>query len=185
MRVLLWAMLSTVLLAGCAERPADRAARRDVNRTPDTNLTDTPRVTTDRASPGQTSTGGAVRTDQGIEHRAGKPVIEEASPSDQAPPSRDNTGVNVRDSDPYLTETPTDQSEARRDIDTTAAIRRQIIDSEMSLNARNVKIMTGEDGKVTLRGVVNSDEEKQEIEKIAKEVAGEGNVESKLEVKRD
>jgi osmotically-inducible protein OsmY len=52
----------------------------------------------------------------------------------------------------------------------------------MSFNARNVKIVT-EQGKVTLRGVVDNAEEKQAIEKFAHEIAGGAeNVTSKLEV---
>jgi osmotically-inducible protein OsmY len=38
---------------------------------------------------------------------------------------------------------------------------------------------------VTLRGVVESDEEKQKIERIARELAGEEKVESQLMVDRD
>jgi osmotically-inducible protein OsmY len=51
----------------------------------------------------------------------------------------------------------------------------------MSTDAHNVKIIT-QDGKVTLRGPVKTDEEKQRIEDIAKELAGVDNVDSELEV---
>jgi osmotically-inducible protein OsmY len=44
-----------------------------------------------------------------------------------------------------------------------------------------VKIIT-QNGKVTLRGPVKSEEEKKQIEQIAAEVAGVGNVQSQLEV---
>jgi hyperosmotically inducible protein len=44
-----------------------------------------------------------------------------------------------------------------------------------------VKIIT-QDGKVTLRGPVKTDEEKQKTEDIAKELAGADNVDSELEV---
>ena len=51
----------------------------------------------------------------------------------------------------------------------------------MSVNARNVKIITA-DGKVTLRGPVNTQEEKDAIDGIAKNVAGKDNVDNQIEV---
>jgi osmotically-inducible protein OsmY len=52
----------------------------------------------------------------------------------------------------------------------------------MSVNAQNVKIMTV-DGRVTLRGPVNTDEEKRLIGEIADRIAHSGNVDNQLEVK--
>jgi hyperosmotically inducible protein len=93
-----------------------------------------------------------------------------------------NTGVNVRDRD-AATKTPIDQDENSTDVKITADIRKQILATEgMSVNARNSKIITSQ-GKVTLRGPVENDEEKAKIEKIAQGVAGAGNVTSELEVK--
>jgi osmotically-inducible protein OsmY len=91
-----------------------------------------------------------------------------------------NTGVNVRDRDATV-KTPIDQNENKSDIDITAAIRKRVVASKMSVNAQNVKIMT-QDGKVTLRGPVKSTEEKQQIEEIAFAIAGKGNVENKLDI---
>jgi hyperosmotically inducible protein len=53
----------------------------------------------------------------------------------------------------------------------------------MSVTAHNMKIIT-QDGKVTLRGPVKSDDEKKQIEKIARSVAGNDNVDSQLEVEK-
>lgn len=93
----------------------------------------------------------------------------------------DNTSVNKRDQDDAK-KTPIDQDENQADVKTTADIRNTIVNTEgMSVNARNVKIITSK-GKVTLRGPVASEEEKQKVEKFAKDVAGEGNVTSELEV---
>lgn len=92
----------------------------------------------------------------------------------------DNTAVNVRDRSEAV-KTPINQNENQRDIDITANIRQRVVDTNMSLNAQNVKIIT-QDGKVTLRGPVASVEEKNQIEKLALEVAGPGNVVSQLEV---
>ncbi|MEX0677423.1 MAG: BON domain-containing protein [Pirellulales bacterium] len=106
------------------------------------------------------------------------PAVNERATGDAA--DRDNTGVNTRDRD-TATKTPLDQNENQSDIDITANIRRQVVDTEMSVNAQNVKIMT-QDGKVTLRGPVKSDDEKKKIEDIALAVAGVGKVDNQLEV---
>ena len=52
----------------------------------------------------------------------------------------------------------------------------------MSINGQNVKIITA-DGKVTLRGPVNSEDEKKVIDDIAKNVAGKDNVTNAIDVK--
>src|SRR6476646_6770073 len=99
---------------------------------------------------------------------------------DSAAAKRDNTEVNVRDRTDAV-KTPIDQNENRKDIDITANIRKRVVDTKMSVNAQNVKIIT-QDGKVTLRGPVKSEEEKAQIAKMAEEVAGPGNVDNQLEV---
>lgn len=102
------------------------------------------------------------------------------SDMNSAAKDRDNSGVNKRDR-VGATKTPIDQNENKKDIDTTAAIRRQVVKSDMSINAQNVKIIT-QDGRVTLRGPVKSADEKKRIEAIAEDVAGAGKVDSQLEV---
>ena len=92
----------------------------------------------------------------------------------------DKTDVNVRDRD-HATKTPLDQNENKADVKMTADIRKRVVDTKMSTAAHNVKIIT-QDGKVTLRGPVQSAEEKQQIEEIAVEVAGADNVDNQLEV---
>jgi osmotically-inducible protein OsmY len=106
-----------------------------------------------------------------------KPVGHEAQPL-----QTDNTGVNVRDRD-HATKTPVDQNENRKDLQLTADIRKRIMDSKLSIDAQNVKVITQE-GKVTLRGPVKTADEKEQIERIAKDVAGAaGEVDNQLEVK--
>jgi len=95
---------------------------------------------------------------------------------------RDNTAVNERDRN-STAKTPIDQNENKADVAITADIRKRVVDTKMSVNAQNVKIIT-QNGKVTLRGPVDSDEEKKQIEDIAREVAGGDNVDSQLEVKQ-
>jgi hyperosmotically inducible periplasmic protein len=103
-----------------------------------------------------------------------------SSPTGQTPPARDNTAVNERDKSSAV-KTPIDQNENQKDVDVTANIRKRVVDTKLSVNATNVKIIT-QDGKVTLRGPVKSDEEKKQIEMIANDVAGTGNVDSQLEI---
>lgn len=91
-----------------------------------------------------------------------------------------NTTVNVWDRDSSA-RTSFDQNENHKDTDITARIRQQVVDTEMSVNAQNVKIIT-QDGRVTLRGPVKSADEKMQIERLAKEVAGTANVDNQLEV---
>ena len=103
-----------------------------------------------------------------------------STPTDSAAVKRDNTEVNVRDRTDAV-KTPIDQNENRNDIDITTNIRKRVVDTKMSVNAQNVKIIT-QDGKVTLRGPVKSEEEKTQIDKMAHEVAGAANVDNQLEV---
>src|SRR5436190_2189161 len=70
----------------------------------------------------------------------------------------DNTAVNARDANRATREPklPIDQKETQTDVELTAKIRQRVVGMEgMSINARNVKIITA-DGHVTLRGPVNS-----------------------------
>jgi osmotically-inducible protein OsmY len=98
-------------------------------------------------------------------------------------PARDNTAVNTRDQD-SATQTPLDQNENQEDVNLTAKIRQQVVDANLSINARNIKIIS-QGGRVTLRGPVESAEEKSKIEALARASAGEGNVDSQLEVKQN
>jgi hyperosmotically inducible periplasmic protein len=96
------------------------------------------------------------------------------------PRDRTNTGVNARDRE-STAKTPLDQNENQADVKTTADIRKRVLDAKLSVNARNVKIVA-QDGKVTLRGPVDSDDEKRKIDEIAKDVAGANSVDNQLEV---
>jgi sporulation protein YlmC with PRC-barrel domain len=94
----------------------------------------------------------------------------------------DNTARNVRDRKDR-TLTPLDQGNSTADRDTTAQIRKGILSEKgMSTNGKNVKIITI-DGQVTLRGPVNTSEEKRLIGEIAERTARSENVDNQLEVK--
>ncbi len=100
--------------------------------------------------------------------------------SNDVTPKMDNSEINERDQGSNA-KTPLDQNENQKDIDITAKIRRQVVDTELSVNAQNVKIMT-QDGKVTLRGPVATIDEKNQIEMIARKVAGDANVDNQIDV---
>lgn len=130
------------------------------------------------ASDGDTSATSTTKTTT-ITSSTDKPGT--AGPSTVEP---DNTAVNERDRS-RATKTPLDQDESQPDIKLTADIRKAVLAREnMSINARNVKIITSK-GKVTLRGPVNSDEEKKAIDAIAKDLAGKDNVTNEIEVKSE
>ena len=100
-----------------------------------------------------------------------------------APAKPDNTRVNERDRSTG-TLTPPDQAHGTdTDRRITADVPKAITDDiSMSVNARNVKIVTL-NGVVTLRGPVESQAEKDAIEAKTKGVAGVSRVVNQLEVK--
>lgn len=76
-----------------------------------------------------------------------------------------------------------DQNENRADVEITGKIWQRLKSSDLSTDARNCKINV-EDGYVTLHGPVKSEDEKNQIEKIAIEAAGAGKVDNQLEIKQ-
>jgi hyperosmotically inducible periplasmic protein len=79
--------------------------------------------------------------------------------------------------------TPLNQGTSPEDVDTTRQIRQQIMAiNGLSVDAQNVKIITI-NGRVTLRGPVNSEDEKRQIADIAARVAPPANVDNQLQVK--
>jgi hyperosmotically inducible periplasmic protein len=93
----------------------------------------------------------------------------------------DNSAVNQRDRDQQNL-TPIDQSNKPEDVKMTREIRRAIVkDDQLSMDAKNVKIITV-DGAVTLRGPVKTEQEKADIAAKAAQLAGDSNVHNELEV---
>jgi len=93
-----------------------------------------------------------------------------------------NTGVNARDRAKDRL-TATDQSNDPADLKITADTRKMVVgDSSLSMEAKNVKIITIS-GVVTLRGPVESKAEKTAIEAHAK-MAGATKVDNLIEVKK-
>lgn len=91
------------------------------------------------------------------------------------PPQNQNGGNNL---------TPIDQGNNASDLKVTQQIRKQVVsDSSLSFAAKNVKIITV-NGRVTLKGQVNSDNEKKWIEATADKVVGNANVDNQITIKQ-
>ena len=90
---------------------------------------------------------------------------------DQTAPAADNTKTNERDRSANAP-TADQQKDNRTDRDVSQQIRQAIMqDKTLSTYAHNVKIIS-QNGTVTLKGPVRSEDEKQAIEAKANEVAG-------------
>jgi hyperosmotically inducible periplasmic protein len=102
-------------------------------------------------------------------------------PAQQNTPS-DNTRTNQQDrsaGEPTADQGKNNQS----DRDIMQKIRKSVVDDKsLSTYAHNVKIIS-QSGRVTLKGPVRSEEEKQSVERKAKDVAGDRNVDDQLTVK--
>ena len=80
--------------------------------------------------------------------------------------------------------TADDQSTRADRTETTRKIRELIVaDDALSSAGKNVKIVTTDDGMVTLIGVVGDNNEKYRIAELAKGVAGNNNVRNQLVIK--
>ena len=97
-------------------------------------------------------------------------------------PKQDNSAKNERDRSGE-TKTSGDQSNSSQDTKITADVRRAIVkDSSLTVVAKNVKIITA-GGTVTLRGPVNTAEEKTKIEQLAAAAASGAKIDNQLEIK--
>jgi hyperosmotically inducible periplasmic protein len=95
----------------------------------------------------------------------------------------DNTERNERDRGGD-TLTPTDQGESDADREITRSIRKAVVaEDAFSVDAKNVKIIT-RDGVVTLRGPVETAEEKARIGSLASTPNGVRKVDNQIEVSR-
>lgn len=118
---------------------------------------------------------GCQRTNEQDLSREGeaKPTVEALRP--------DNTKVNERDRDGDSV-TPGDQAENESDRTITQRVRQAVVDKDgLSMNAKNVKIVT-DNGVVTLRGPVESSSEKADIASIAQRTDGVTRVDNQLEI---
>jgi hyperosmotically inducible periplasmic protein len=111
-----------------------------------------------------------------------------ATPRDPATASdateADNTKRNSSEQNKD-TETSEKQSNSKDDLALTQKVRQAIMkDDSLSMNAKNVKIIA-QDGKITLKGPVDSQQEKDTIGSQAGGIAGKDKVDNQLEVKAE
>jgi hyperosmotically inducible protein len=111
-------------------------------------------------------------------------ITGQQPPASDSAPAADNTKMNKRDRS--KSEVTADQGKNNKlDRDAMQKIRKSIMsDKSLSMYAHNVKVIS-DHGKVTLKGPVHSEEEKQAVEAKATEVAGAGNVTNQVTVMSD
>src|SRR5580704_17154068 len=121
-------------------------------------------------------------------------LIAYSAQGQQAPPTprdptaesteADNTKRNSSEQNEN-TETAEKQSNSKDDLALTQKIRQSVMkDGSLSMSAKNIKIIV-QDGKITLKGPVDSQQEKDTIAAKAGEIAGKDKVENQLEVKAE
>jgi osmotically-inducible protein OsmY len=93
----------------------------------------------------------------------------------------DNTRANQADR-PKAEVTADQQKNDKLDRETTRKIRRALVsDKSLSTYAHNVKVIA-QNGTVTLKGPVRSEDEKKTVEAKAAQIAGASNVKDELTV---
>ena len=114
---------------------------------------------------------------------------QQATPTPRDPASSDSTEADntKRNSseENKNTDTAEKQSNSKDDLALTQKVRQAVMkDGSLSMNAKNVKIIA-QNGKITLKGPVDSQHEKDTIGTDAGEIAGKDKVDNQLEVKAD
>jgi osmotically-inducible protein OsmY len=108
------------------------------------------------------------------------PVSAQTAP-DKTKTAPDNTKVNERDRAQGAV-TADQQKENASDLDVVKRIRQSLVkDKSLSTYAHNVKVVA-QNGQVTIKGPVRSEEEKRSVEAKATAVAGEGRVTNEITV---
>jgi osmotically-inducible protein OsmY len=114
----------------------------------------------------------------------GVPACTDVDADVDAAVEADDTERNVRDRDD-ATRTPMDQGSSEGDMRITTEIRKALMaDDDLSMNAKNVKVITV-DNVVTLRGPVDSAQERDQIAALARKTPGVARVDNQLEVDVD
>ena len=109
----------------------------------------------------------------------GSPIMRAQDTPQQAAP--DNTKTNQQDRAKGAA-TADQQKENASDREITQKIRQAVMDDKsLSTYAHNVKVIA-QDGQVTLKGPVRSENEKKTVEAKAVEVAGAGHVSNQITI---
>ena len=169
-------LLGGLALAG-AQQPSDQSA--PPQSAPQTDQ-QAPQTAPPADQPPAAQQSAAQASQQAAPQADQQPAPQTASPSDNTP--ADNTKMNERDRNPNEP-TADRQKDNRSDREITQQVRKAIVkDKSLSTYAHNVKVIT-QNGMVTLKGPVRSEEEKKAIEAKAAEVAGQDKVTNQLDVK--
>jgi osmotically-inducible protein OsmY len=113
-----------------------------------------------------------------------QPTAAPRDPAASDSTEADNTKRNSTEQNKN-TDTAEKQSNDKDDLALTQRLRQEIVkDGSLSMNAKNIKIIV-RDGKVMLRGPVDSKQEKDAIATKAGEIAGKDTVDNQLEVKAE
>lgn len=126
--------------------------------------------------------GGTADPDRSMPDRSMGAGGSDVPPQDGHPDRKPgDTGMNPTDKG-NNPPTPTDQGMSEGDTAITKAIRKDIMaDRTLSMDAQNVKIIT-RDGMVTLRGRVDSEEERNRVAEAARRADGVRSVDNQVEV---
>lgn len=93
----------------------------------------------------------------------------------------DNSAQNEKEMEKNA-KTPTDQGNSDKDLQITKDIRSDIMSKDLSFNAKNIKIITSHE-QVTLKGVVDSEEEHKAVLAIAKNHCDAAKIVDEMKVK--
>ena len=116
--------------------------------------------------------------------QAQQPTTTPADPAASDSADADNTKRNSSEENKN-TDTAEKQSNSKDDLALTQKIRQAVMkDGSLSMNAKNVKIIA-QGGKITLKGPVDNQQEKDVIGSKAGEIAGQDKVDNQLEVKAE
>ena len=175
------ALFAGLLLGGWAvagaQQPSDQSAPPE--SAPQTDQ-QAPQTAPPADQPPAAQQSAAQASQQAAPQADQQPAPQPASPSDNTP--ADNTKMNERDRNPNEP-TADRQKDNRSDREITQQVRKAIVkDKSLSTYAHNVKVIT-QNGMVTLKGPVRSEEERKAIEAKAAEVAGQDKVTNQLDVK--
>src|SRR3984893_15061254 len=111
-----------------------------------------------------------------------QPTATPRDPAASDTTEADNTKHNSSEQNKN-TDTAEKQSNNKDDLALTQKIRQAVMkEGSLSMNAKNVKIIA-QDGEITLKGPVDSQQEKDTIGTKAGEIAGKDKVDNRLEVK--
>lgn len=131
----------------------------------------------------RTDTSSTDETDSRANQTTTADRVDSDDRTDQLP-AADNTGRNVDEGAPGVPSVM-EQGQSGPDLEITQTIRQAIVaDETLSMNAKNVKVIT-RNGEVALRGPVENAAEKDAIRRIAEQTAGVTRVVDMLEVKVD